>query len=1001
MEEWTLVRRAQAGDQDAFARLYLDNKPLVMRYIARRVGGGDQGLVEDLTSETFCRAYRALDRYTEPRQRFVAWLSTIASRLILDHAKAHRTRYETPLGLTYDYTLLAGADETSSAEAAVLRKYDLQHALAPLLLLRPAQRETLLARFWAGGDKTKMAQALGTTTAAAKSRQRRAVRKLEGLRSVEVRLRQWHPTNPAPQPPRTRSHPPLTTETGDRTPQPATDDRDPTSEPGPRPVVGSGLPPLRGYQWEAVEAITAGLGGGGRGQVVAACGTGKTLLALHAAVRLAPAGLVVVAVPSLALLAQTLRAWTTTSAAATVLAVCGDDTVAASTPGARNLPCPVTTDPHQVAAWVRRNATAGMRLIAVTHQSAPVLGAGLTAARTAADLLVVDEAHRTTGIAGRQRTLLHNDTVLPARRRLYLTATPRLPAGGAAGTTTLSMDDPHVFGPRLYTYPFYRAIDEGWLDDYRILVLAVTRADLLRQLRHTATTPAVLDQTGTRLRTALAQIALVKAAAEYGLRRVIAFCPRIAESAEFTRTLPATTASLPTGQRPPGPLTALHVDATHPSADRDAAIRALADPPGGGWTVLSNARCLTEGVDVPAVDTVCFTHPKHSTTDIVQAVGRALRRNPTGPGTATILVPVVLPDHPTGISDTLHEWDTVCQVLRAMRAHDTTLPTALDTHRTPDDRHQPRLPPQVVMRLPDTYSLHDLTRHITVRILERTTSPWWEHHAQLAAFHAHHGHPHPTPSDPDHADLATWLNTQRYLHRTGRLPADRAQALTDLGVDWAPRATHYDRAMAAARAYHAEHGHLNIPFGHLHDGIRLGDWLRAQRRKHRAGTLPTHQVQALHHLGIDWTIGAHTHSDDGLAAAQAFHHTHQRLPTPTDHDRTVNGIDVDSWIKRQRKKRHRGQLTDEQVRALDRLGIVWSLPDDTWNRHLTAARAFAEREGHLRPSHTHRENGLPLGRWLADQRTAQRAGRLTPDKTAALDHIGMDWTHKRRRATSP
>jgi hypothetical protein len=204
---------------------------------------------------------------------------------------------------------------------------------------------------------------------------------------------------------------------------------------GPQPLrrSGGGLPQLRGYQVRAVDAIIGGLAAGGRGQLVAACGSGKSLVAVHAALRLCPDGVVVLACPSLALVAQSLRVWVGAEAAGDVLAVCSDDTVADAAVHAADLPCPVTTDAAEVAEWLRLRPAGRLRLILVTHVSAGVAGAGLAKADTVADLLVVDEAHRTAGAPGKTFAQVHEDGFVAARRRLYMTATPRLLAAGRRG----------------------------------------------------------------------------------------------------------------------------------------------------------------------------------------------------------------------------------------------------------------------------------------------------------------------------------------------------------------------------------------------------------------------------------------------------------------------------------------------------------------------------------------------------------------------------------------
>jgi hypothetical protein len=174
------------------------------------------------------------------------------------------------------------------------------------------------------------------------------------------------------------------------------------------------LPPLRDYQQEAVEAIVKGQADGGRGQFRAACGSGKSLVAVHAAARLCPIGLVVMACPSLPLLAQTLAVWAAAGMAAQALAVCSDDTVADTAARTTDLRCPVTTRPDEIAGWVRRTPTGRMRLILVTHASIAVVGEGLHAADTTASLLVIDEAHHTAGWPGKHVALAHRIAALDA-----------------------------------------------------------------------------------------------------------------------------------------------------------------------------------------------------------------------------------------------------------------------------------------------------------------------------------------------------------------------------------------------------------------------------------------------------------------------------------------------------------------------------------------------------------------------------------------------------------
>jgi len=503
-----------------------------------------------------------------------------------------------------------------------------------------------------------------------------------------------------------------------------------------------------------------------------------------------------------------------------------------------------------------------------------------------------------------------------------------------------------------------------------------------------------VDDSDTPVYTTVVQAALARAAAEFNLRRVVVFCAWVKESVQFARTLDRTVARVPPRDRPKGRLTCVHVDGTQSVAERSIALALLADPPRNGWTVLSNARCLGEGVDVPAVDGVVFTRPKTSEIDIVQAVGRALRRNPAGSGIATILVPVLLPDDPAHLPDSLDEWDTLCRVLRALRAHDLALAAELDRRRAQlnADPGTATLPRRVVMRLPDEYQVADLVEHITVRVLEQSSGEWWVGFGVLQAFHMANGHLKvPYGHVRDGMRLDEWMHARRREYTAGTLSPDRIEALNALGFEWTPRKASDERGRAAAAAYYQAHGHLRVPQRHEAAGIYLWGWLETQRRRHAAGTLDADLERELTALGMDWQPATSRPGwDAGLAAARRHHATHGHLRVPAG--TVIDGVDLNRWLVHQRSHRKNGNLSSGRQRALDELDMVWDVHELTWQRNLAAAAAYATREGHLRPPRGHRENGIDFYKWINSQRALHRDGALPADRVAALTKIGMDWT---------
>ncbi|QDY09432.1 DEAD/DEAH box helicase [Micromonospora sp. HM134] len=625
------------------------------------------------------------------------------------------------------------------------------------------------------------------------------------------------------------------------------------------------LPPLRGYQQEAVEAIVQGAARDGRGQVIAACGTGKTLIAAHAAVRCCPRGLVVIVCPSLALVGQTLRVWRPLGAY--TAAVCSDDSVADVAGHTDPTSCPVLADPDEITAWLHHAPHGRMRLLAVTNTSADRVGTALLAAGMTADLLIIDEAHRTAGPTGKTFARIHDDTHLPATIRVNMTATPRIITPGrrhGEPHEALSMDDPSVFGPVWHRYPFGQAITDGWLDDFRIVVIGIRTHDALRVLQD-VNDDRVTAIGEAPLRTAVVQTALLRAAAEFGLRRVLVFTPRVADSREFASTLARTAARLPAAQQPKGRLTTGHVDGQQNLRQRQIHLDRLAEPPDDGWTVISSARALTEGIDVPAVDAVVLTRPMRSTVQTVQTVGRALRRNPRGTGIATILVPLLLPDDPSRLPHADDEWMAALQVLWAMRAHDDTLATDLDTrhHHARTGSRQPRLPERVLLRMPDGYLTDSLLRDITIRILDHATTgraptqpteSWTAGITAARTFRHREGHldvpRHHRESD---IDLGSFIHNCRGRHRRSELTPDQILTLEQLGITWRVFDARWQRHLAAFTTFHTREGHLRVPRHHREGDINLGSIAHNLRNQRKRNLVPHDRIDALDALGFPWT----------------------------------------------------------------------------------------------------------------------------------------------------
>ncbi|WP_278193393.1 DEAD/DEAH box helicase [Streptomyces sp. MMS21 TC-5] len=749
---------------------------------------------------------------------------------------------------------------------------------------------------------------------------------------------------------------------------------------------------LRPHQREAVTAAVRTLRTHPRATVVAACGTGKTLIAARAAGRLAARGRVLVLVPTLDLLSQTVRSWHAAGRRGRTVAVCSARQ-AVDHPSAGDLP--MTTAPAELAALTP--ADGAPVTVYATYASLPTLLAAHHSHHLPAwDLIVVDEAHRTAGRLGKAWAAIHHDDRIPATRRLYLTATPRVwdPDNDRPEDPVASMDDESLFGPVAYRLTLSDAIDLGLLADYQILVPVVDDTDLRDWL---ATGPGA-GADGLRL--AGRQVAVLRAIHDHQLRRVLTFHHRVADARAFATTLPDTAAALPAHLQPDG-LWSQWISGTHPPRVRrrillDFAAHTHPDQP----AVLANARVLGEGIDVPSIDAVVFADPKNSPVDTVQAVGRALRQTPGAGKKATLIVPVYLtpdedPDDLLGADAYTPLWRTI----QALRAHDDRLTARLADPRT----HRPTLgdeDPGHWLHFDRPTREEEVALALTLRVLAPKSAEWRRGLTAARRYHRTHHHldvPQ-THEDDTGYPLGRWLTWQRHLRNQHALDPARARALEHLGIIWDPRRQAWERGLAHATAYATANGHLAVPVGHRDEGFALGRWLATQRAN--ADHLTAERAKAMHDLDLWWNPPWPLTWQRTYQAARRHHETGRTLHDLPRSYVTDDGDRLGEWLHTQAARPE--TLHTGQHRLLADLGLhltPQASAEDRpatrsgWDRGLAAARLFHAREQHLDVPQRHTEDleGDPvrLGQWISNAR--RRRNTMPAERIAVLDTLGMRW----------
>lgn len=467
-----------------------------------------------------------------------------------------------------------------------------------------------------------------------------------------------------------------------------------------------------------------------RGKLIMACGTGKTYTSLLIIEQLlGNKGLVLFMVPSIALLGQSLNAWSA-DAKKPIKAVCicsdskasrkiqnkyddMDDSVV-------DLAVPASTNPQSIASQLKKyRSHDGLVVVFSTYQSIDAVSAAQQEILSETDgeygvfdFIICDEAHRTTGVKLSDKdesnfTKIHSNDNVQGRKRLYMTATPRLYGESAKIKASekdcilCSMDDKALYGDEFYRVNFSYAVQNGLLTDYKVLVLTVGEDDVPENIRRDVTdttTELNFDDTSKLIGVINGLSKMIQGddhrtwdADPHMMRRAVAFCSSIDRSAsrvgiaskyvasalpkiseKYDENLDAESLSHTVS------IATKHIDGSMNSQERNGILQWLADEPENDreCRVVTNVRCLSEGVDVPSLDAVLFLSARNSQVDVVQSVGRVMRTFhkglPDEKKYGYIIIPIVVPSDVSAEEalDNSKTFDVVWEILNALRSHD-------------------------------------------------------------------------------------------------------------------------------------------------------------------------------------------------------------------------------------------------------------------------------------------------------------------------------------------
>ena len=454
-----------------------------------------------------------------------------------------------------------------------------------------------------------------------------------------------------------------------------------------------------------------------RGKMIMACGTGKTFISLRIAEHETDGkGLILFLVPSISLLGQALREWSSDALEPiNPVCICSDPEISrkktknddSDSFSVVDLALPASTNVKDILhqfKQIKAKGNSGLTVVFSTYQSIEVIAKAQKELQKASngvgefDLIVCDEAHRTTGVTLTEEDSsafikVHDNNFIKGKKRLYMTATPRLYSddtkskAAQADAVLCSMDDANLYGEEIYRIGFGEAVERDLLTDYKVLILTLSDKDVPPAVQkmiadkeseiNTDDASKLIGCINALSKQILGDEGAIKATDPEPMRRAVAFCSSIAVSKKITATFNTATDayinSLPDEKKDQMvPVASEHMDGTMSAPKRDELLGWLkADADNNACRILTNVRCLSEGIDVPSLDAVMFLSARNSQVDVVQSVGRVMRKSP-GKKYGYIIIPVVVPTNVEAdrALDDNERYKVVWTVLNALRAHD-------------------------------------------------------------------------------------------------------------------------------------------------------------------------------------------------------------------------------------------------------------------------------------------------------------------------------------------
>lgn len=746
------------------------------------------------------------------------------------------------------------------------------------------------------------------------------------------------------------------------------------------------------HQKEALEQLEQAAVTSDRMTLVMACGSGKTVLALRFAERLG-CRRVLILLPSLGLLAQTLQEWLRLMQWQNprYLCVCSDASVEravdAFSPDLGQLGFAVTTDANTVREFMSLES-GEVQLVFSTYQSAPVVAAGMTPEDTF-DLAVFDEAHKTAGLADHLFSFALSDERLRCQKRLFMTATPKQYVLRDQQDLQLvcSMDSPELYGHLCYHLPFAEAVERDIICDYQVIIPVITSQRVHAWTLHDS--KSVLGGKTVAAETLAHYIALQDAVKKQGIQKIVTFHSRVQHAKDFRGAGKKIGAEFLPGFQ------FFHINGKMPAERRELILQRFAKAP---TAVLTNARCLTEGIDIPNVDLVAFLSPKHSRTDIVQAAGRAMRKAP-GKERGYVLVPLYVElAQQESIEEAVLRLDysDIWETLYALADHDALLANAIRVFSQKQgetgEMDTSVLKDKILIETP-LVNAQLLQQSILTLCLEKLYDNWDKRYGELLAYKERYGHANVPVGWKENKALAYWVFNQIQNYKSQLLSKERIEKLNAIHFTWNRLEAAWQKKYQALQNYYFQYGHCHI--SKLSSKSRyspLYNWVLKQRKLYRENKLLAEKINLLNNLNFSWGAerkpSLYTSEENWEKQYQAFilYKNKQRNESlPKKHS-------LFKWVSVQRAQYSQGKLDPDKIERLNRLGFKWEMMQcSPWENRYIDLINYKKKWGSCHPKI---EKDPGLYKWVIKQRNRYQKNLLNKERAEKLHALGVEWDCK-------